>query len=80
MENSKPATQKLAKDYADRGDPDGWFEEFYARAGGDISKVYWADLKANLCWSIGSRNNQGLAQQAGARSRLVAGWAMMPRC
>lgn len=47
MENSKPATQKLAKDYADRGDPDGWFEEFYARAGGDISKVYWADLKAN---------------------------------
>jgi len=47
VENPKLATQRLAKTYADRGDPDGWFEEFYARAGGDISKVYWADLKPN---------------------------------
>jgi len=37
----------MAKAYADRGDPNGWFEEFYARAGGDINKVYWADLKPN---------------------------------
>lgn len=47
MENPKRATQDLARAYADRGDPDGWFEEFYARAGGDIGKVYWADLKPN---------------------------------
>jgi len=47
MENFKIATQQLAKEYADRGDPDGWFEEFYARAKGDINKVYWADLKPN---------------------------------
>ncbi len=47
MENSKNATQRLAKDYADRGDPNGWFEEFYARAEGDFRKVYWADLKPN---------------------------------
>lgn len=53
MENPKFATQRLAKAYADRGDPNGWFEEFYVRAGGDISKVYWADLKPNpllLAW------------------------------
>jgi len=53
MENPKLATQRLAKSYADRGDPNGWFEEFYVRAGGDISKVYWADLKPNpllLAW------------------------------
>jgi SAM-dependent methyltransferase len=53
MENPKLATQLLAKTYANRGDPNGWFEEFYARAGGDIRKVYWADLKPNpllLAW------------------------------
>jgi len=44
MENSKHATQHLAKTYADRGDPNGWFEEFYAHADGDIHQVYWADL------------------------------------
>jgi SAM-dependent methyltransferase len=47
MENSKHATQRLAKAYADRGEPNGWFEEFYAKAKGDINKVYWADLKPN---------------------------------
>ena len=47
MDNPKLATQRLAKAYADRGNPNGWFEEFYAKAGGDISKVYWADLKPN---------------------------------
>lgn len=47
MNNPKLATQVLAKSYAKRGDPDGWFEEFYARAEGDIRKVYWADLKPN---------------------------------
>lgn len=45
VDNPKLATQRLAKLYADRGDPNGWFEEFYARADGDIEKVYWADLK-----------------------------------
>jgi SAM-dependent methyltransferase len=47
MDNSKLATQQLAKAYADRGNPNGWFEEFYARADGDIHRVYWADLKPN---------------------------------
>lgn len=47
MENSKLAAQRLAKTYAEHGNPNGWFEEFYAQAGGDIQKVYWADLKPN---------------------------------
>ena len=53
MDNSKLATQLLAKAYADQGNPDGWFEEFYARADGDTTKVYWADLKPSpllLAW------------------------------
>jgi SAM-dependent methyltransferase len=47
MDNPKLATQRLAQAYAARGDPNGWFEEFYAKAEGDINKVYWADLKPN---------------------------------
>jgi hypothetical protein len=47
MEEKRQATRHLAKTYADRGDPNGWFEEFYAQAEGDIHKVYWADLKPN---------------------------------
>jgi SAM-dependent methyltransferase len=47
MENPKRATQRLSRTYADRGDPNGWFEEFYAQADGDIRKVYWADLNPN---------------------------------
>jgi hypothetical protein len=42
MKNPKNATQRLAETYVDRGDPNGWFEEFYAQADGDIHKVYWA--------------------------------------
>jgi len=44
---------RLAAAYAEKGDPAGWFEEFYARAGGDPDRVYWADRKASpvlLSW------------------------------
>ena len=59
MENSKDATIRLAKKFADRNDPNGWFEAFYAKAEGDINKVYWADLKPNpllLDW-VSERTN-----------------------
>ena len=44
METPRDATRRLAEEYAAQGAPDQWFEDFYARAGGDIKKVYWADL------------------------------------
>ena len=57
----KLTTQRLAKTYADQGNPDGWFEEFYARAGGDISKVYWADLKPSPLLLAWIEENRALA-------------------
>ena len=39
--------RKLAKEYIDRGDPTGWFEALYSKAGGDASRIPWADLKVN---------------------------------
>lgn len=47
MTTSKPATVRLAEAYSRKGDPNGWFEEFYANADGDYQKIYWADLKPN---------------------------------
>jgi len=47
MDDAKRAAIDLARSYAERGDPDGWFEEFYEQAGGDIEKVYWADRAPN---------------------------------
>jgi len=62
MTDSKNTTQRLAEAYAGRGDPNGWFEEFYAKAEGDIHKVYWADLKPNpvlLGWISEDTNVSG---------------------
>jgi hypothetical protein len=53
MEDGKQLIKRLARTSAERGDPHGWFEEFYALAEGDINRVYWADLAPNpllLAW------------------------------
>ncbi len=42
---SRQFARKLAKEYIDRGDALGWFEALYA--GGDVSKIPWADQKVN---------------------------------
>jgi SAM-dependent methyltransferase len=63
MDTSKRATQRLAETYADHGEPNGWFEEFYARAEGDFHKIYWADLKPNpllLAWMEDHQSGAGM--------------------
>ncbi len=47
MKYPRNETLQLSKKYAANGDPNGWFEEFYAGANGDFKNVYWADLKPN---------------------------------
>jgi SAM-dependent methyltransferase len=62
MDTSKSAIKRLAIKYADNGDPNGWFEEFYARADGDIQKIYWADLRTNpvlLAWMEENKPTMG---------------------
>jgi SAM-dependent methyltransferase len=44
---TKDETIRLSESYADKEDPNGWFEEFYTGAEGDIHNVYWADLAPN---------------------------------
>jgi SAM-dependent methyltransferase len=47
MKYTKNKTIRLFESYAEKGDPNGWFEEFYSGAEGDINNVYWADLAPN---------------------------------
>ena len=44
MDDIKRLVKQLMETHAGRGDPAGWFDEIYARSGGDIAKVHWADL------------------------------------
>ena len=47
MKYTKEKTVDLSVLYSQQGNPNGWFEEFYAGAQGDINNVYWADLLPN---------------------------------
>jgi SAM-dependent methyltransferase len=47
MKYTKDKTIRLSESYAEKGDPNGWFEEFYSGAEGNIKNVYWADLAPN---------------------------------
>jgi len=42
-------TQSLAKHYQEAGDPNGWFEAYYASTKGDVHSVVWADLAPGPC-------------------------------
>jgi SAM-dependent methyltransferase len=64
MDTSKLATQRMAETYANQGNPNGWLEEFYARAEGDIEKIYWADLEPNpllLTWMEDNIQTAGMS-------------------
>jgi SAM-dependent methyltransferase len=40
-------SRELARSYAAKGDPLGWFEPLYAEAGGDSNRIQWADEAPN---------------------------------
>ena len=39
--------RELQAEFAERGDPFGWFEALYKEAGGDNELISWADLEPN---------------------------------
>jgi len=57
MKYTKEKTIQLSAFYTQKGDPNGWFEEFYAGAKGDINNVYWADLAPNQVLVTWLENN-----------------------
>ncbi len=43
----RASARQIAYKYLKAGDPLGWFEELYSRAGDDVSVIPWADLTPN---------------------------------
>jgi ubiquinone/menaquinone biosynthesis C-methylase UbiE len=43
----RATAREIAHKYLDSGDPLGWFEDLYSRAGKDTSIIPWADLEPN---------------------------------
>ena len=46
-EEHRATAREIAREHLDRGDPLGWFEELYSRAGEDTRIIPWADLGPN---------------------------------
>jgi 2-polyprenyl-3-methyl-5-hydroxy-6-metoxy-1,4-benzoquinol methylase len=47
MARDRTYARQLAQEFLAQGDVTGWFEALYAQAGGDPSKVPWADMAVN---------------------------------
>jgi SAM-dependent methyltransferase len=47
MADKRARVRDLAAEFAQKGDPLGWFEALYAEAGGDNSAIPWADMEPN---------------------------------
>ena len=43
----RPTAREIAHEHLEAGDPLGWFEDVYSRAGGDDSLIPWADQAPN---------------------------------
>jgi ubiquinone/menaquinone biosynthesis C-methylase UbiE len=61
---SRARARELAKEFLDRGDPKGWFDAFYAEAGGDESAIPWANLTPNPQLEHWLRDKNGEGQTA----------------
>jgi SAM-dependent methyltransferase len=46
-ETQRAIAREIAHKHLDSGDPLGWFEDLYSRAGEDTSMIPWADLEPN---------------------------------
>jgi SAM-dependent methyltransferase len=47
MADARAHVRQLAAEFAQKGNPLGWFEALYAEAGSDSSVIPWADMKPN---------------------------------
>src|SRR5688572_27058907 len=46
-DSHRAAARELANRYVQQGDPTGWFDMLYRRAGGEAAVIPWADLRPN---------------------------------
>lgn len=47
IEEARARAAQISREFYDKGDATGWFDALYAEAGGNPSKIPWADLEPN---------------------------------
>ncbi|MGI8494237.1 MAG: class I SAM-dependent methyltransferase, partial [Pyrinomonadaceae bacterium] len=47
IEEARARAAEISRAFYEKGDATGWFDALYAEAGGDESKIPWADLEPN---------------------------------
>jgi SAM-dependent methyltransferase len=65
-EQARARARQLAREFAQRGDATGWFEQLYTQAQGNEQAIHWADMQVNpnlLGW-LNRRNMQGKGKRA----------------
>ena len=65
-EQARTRARQLAREFAQRGDAMGWFEELYTQAQGSEQAIHWADMAVNpnlLGW-LDRRNIRGAGRHA----------------
>jgi SAM-dependent methyltransferase len=69
-EERRARARELAAEFADRGDPFGWFEAFYREASGDNEQIPWADLEPNKFFQAWAED---VGLKGNGRKALVVG-------
>ncbi len=65
-EQARARARQLAREFAQRGDATGWFEQLYTQAQGSEQAIHWADMTVNpnlLGW-LDRRNMRGTGRRA----------------
>jgi hypothetical protein len=68
-ETNSATAREIAHQHLNAGDPLGWFEDLYSRAGEDTSIIPWADLTPNpnlVEWLDRQTSVSGLALKIGS--------------
>lgn len=67
---ARERTKEIHAEFAEKGDPTGWFDALYREAAGDNQKIPWADLVPNRFFRVWAEKND---LQGEGRSAMVVG-------
>lgn len=70
IEDNRERVRAIAAEFAERGDPLGWFEAIYQRSEGNKEMIPWADLETNRFFKTWAES-KGL--KGNGRTALVVG-------
>ena len=70
IDEARARTKEIQAEYAEKGDPTGWFDALYKEAAGDNERIPWADLEPNRFFRAWAEKND---LKGNGRKALVVG-------